>query len=87
MHQWFMEIVKIKLMTFEHLLMVYLLFFNLLKLFSIINIGQLKSTDHSLPPQTSTGKEGSSCRDAQIGRACFLCGMFAVLNTNFIIFF
>jgi len=36
----------------------------------------LKTTHHSLPPQTSTGKEGNSCRDAQNGRGCFLCGMF-----------
>lgn len=38
-------------------------------------IGQLKTTLNNLPPQTTTGKEGNTCRDAQTGRSCFLCGM------------
>ncbi|CAF4448726.1 unnamed protein product, partial [Adineta steineri] len=36
--------------------------------------GQLKTTNQNLPPQTHTGKEGNSCRGAQVGRGCFLCG-------------
>lgn len=36
--------------------------------------GQLKTTNDGLPPQTSTGKEASSCKGAQSGRGCFLCG-------------
>jgi hypothetical protein len=54
---------------------LFLIFSNFVKTCSIINLGQLKTTFNILPPQTSTGKEGSSCRDAQIGRSCFLCGI------------
>jgi hypothetical protein len=39
-------------------------------------------TGNLLPPQTSTGKEGSSCRDAQNGRGCFLCGMIGISLMN-----
>ncbi len=31
--------------------------------------------DHNLPLQTSTGKEESSCWDAQTGHDCFLCSI------------
>ncbi len=52
-------------------------------------IGQLKTTLNILPPQTNTGKEGSSCRDVQTGRGCFLCGMIgisSIINSNIFVF-
>ena len=39
--------------------------------------GQLKTTNDGLPPQASTGKEASSCKGAQSGRGCFVCGTFS----------
>ncbi len=42
---------------------------------SLLKIQKLKMSNHSLPLQTSTGKEGSSCWDAQTGRDCFLCSI------------
>jgi hypothetical protein len=40
-----------------------------------ISISRFKMADHNLPLQTSTGKEESSCWDAQTGHDCFLCSI------------
>ena len=74
MHQWSTEVVKVRQMNYEHLPKVCSLYCSTDKAFTIIRIGQFKTTFNVLPPQTTTGNEGSSCRDAQVGRACFLCG-------------
>lgn len=79
MHRWSMEIPRIDPMNFEHSLMVCCITFVDEFLHVVqMNVGQLKTTSNSLPPQTTRGKEGSSCRDAQVGRSCFLCGRMTI---------
>ena len=74
MHQWSTEVVKARQINYEHLPKVCSSYCSTKKAFVIIQIGQLKTTLNNLLPQTTTGDEGSTCRDAQVGRACFFGG-------------